>query len=121
MNVWTFLQTHVVGECVGAASLILAAGAALWARERVKPQTAAPEVEPEMVDAISVYLGGNRDLTGLRELAEAHPEQLGNAILRYQTVLSRRREELCELSLSLGYVDAWSQAARSGSMARRRK
>jgi hypothetical protein len=121
MNIWTFLQTHVVSESLGAASIILAAGVALWTRERVKPQAAAPEMGPEMVDAISIYLGGTRDLTRLLELAEKHREQLGNAILRYQTMLSRRREELCALSLSLGYVDAWSQAARSGSIARRRK
>jgi hypothetical protein len=104
----------------GVFLLLLAAGIRLY-RTRGKRQAAKPDITPEIIDALSVYLGGNRDSSRLRELVKAYPEEVQDTILRYQTIVSGRREEICELAILLGYVQRWCYGMHSTKIAERRK
>jgi hypothetical protein len=75
----------------------------------------------EVVDALSVYLGGNQDTGDLCALAAAHPGEVQDTILRYQTIVSGRREELCDLTIRMGYVQRWCQETQAAGIAARRK
>jgi len=124
MTIGTILATMARAARAGAA-LLLRAGATLFRSARGKRRAAGPEIQPEIqleiVDALSVYLGGNRDSGRLRALAAAHPDEVRETILQYQTIVAGRREELCALTLELGYVDRWHQEAHSGDVMKRRK
>jgi hypothetical protein len=84
-----------------------------------KPGVAAPRVQSEIVDALSVYLCGNRDTGRLRALAKAHPHAVKDTIVQYQTIVYGRREELCELTFILGYVQNWWYDAQSANLTER--
>ncbi|MDR3700779.1 MAG: hypothetical protein P4L56_14135 [Candidatus Sulfopaludibacter sp.] len=86
-----------------------------------KEQPPAPDIRPDIVTALSVYLGGNRDTAGLRALAKDHPGQVRDTILQYQTIVAGQRDELCELAIALGYVQNWWWEAQSRDLAERRK
>jgi hypothetical protein len=92
-----------------------------WRRGWVERQAAGPKAQAEIMDALSIYMGGNRDSGHLRALASAYPEQVLEAILRCQTIVAGQRSELCELTLTLGYVDRWGRDARSDNQMIRRK
>jgi len=102
------------------AAVTRLAGAVPFARTR-SGQTAGPEIQSQIVDAVSVYLGGNHDLARLRQLAEAHSDDVRETILRYQVLVAGRRDELGELTLKLGYVQQWCREVRSANLARRRR
>ena len=86
-----------------------------------KEQPPAPDLQPKIVSALSVYLGGNRDTTVLLGLAKDHPAEVRDTILQYQTIVAGQREELCELAIALGYVQNWWWEAQSPDLAERRK
>ena len=73
------------------------------------------------MDALSVYLGGNRGTGHLRALAAAHPDQVRETIFRFQALVAGRREELCELTIVLGYVERWCRQTHSAKVMERRK
>jgi hypothetical protein len=103
-----------------AASLLGLRGAAAN-RSCQGKRGAGPEGEPEIVEALSIYLGGNHDLTVLRSLAARHEDVFEDTILRYQVVVAGRRSELCELAIEMGYVRSWCQQTHSRSVTDRRK
>jgi hypothetical protein len=86
-----------------------------------KEQPPAPDIRPDIINALSVYLGGNHDTDSLRVLAKDHPDQVRDTILQYQTIVAGQREELCELAIALGYVQNWWWEAQSRDLAERRK
>ena len=69
---------------------------------RRKKKPPAPDIRPDIINALSVYLGGNHDTSALRELAKDHAAELRDTILQYQTIVAGQREELCELAIALG-------------------
>src|SRR5258708_6218274 len=87
----------------GVFLLLLLTGTRFYRSARDKRRASKPDITPEIVDALSVYLGGNRDSSHLRALVAAHPEEVQDTILRYQTIVAGRREEICELTILLGY------------------
>ena len=88
---------------------------------RFHPQPVAPAMQAEIAEALSVYLGGNRDTTRLEELAEACPKEMEETILRCQVVVNGKKDDLCELTLKLGYVEQWFRQARAGKITKRRE
>ena len=119
-------ETHQIVEAALACVLLLSLAVALryrWARG--KRQAARTEIEPEIqmeiVEAISVYLGGNHDASALRALTLAYPEEVQETLLRYQSLVAGRREELCELTITLGYIYRWCQEMHSNDAKTRRK
>lgn len=113
-------RTLQQGRAAWTAAVARFAGAVPFGKTR-SGQTGGPEIQSQIVDAVSVYLGGNHDLARLRLLAEAHPDDLRDTILRYQVLVAGRRDELGELTLKLGYVQQWCQEVRSANLVRRRK
>lgn len=116
-----FSKTLQNGRAAWTAAVSRLTGAVPVSKSRRKGPTAPPEIQSQIVDAISVYLGGNHDLASLRVLAEAHPDDVRETILRYQGLIEGRRDELGELTLKLGYVQRWCQEVRSANVARRRQ
>lgn len=88
---------------------------------RAARQAAAREIDAQIVDALAIYLGGNPDQRRLRALAGAHPAQVQDGVMRCQTTVGGRCEELCELAIALGYVEEWWHDAQGRSLARRRR
>ena len=111
----------VEAALAGVLLLLLLAGARLYRSGRDKRRVAGPEIQPEIVEALTVYLGGNRDSERLRGLAAAHPDEVRETILRYQSVVAGRREELCELTIELGCIQRWCQETHSTDIRTRRK
>ncbi len=105
----------VLVPVLAAAYLAMLAWVSLSRSRRVSPQ-----VQAEMENALAAYLCGSRELGALRAFADAHPGQLCETLLAYQVTAAARREELCELAVSLGFVDRWLHDVRSVSVARRR-
>jgi len=104
-----------------AAFLVLLAAALLSRFSGEKQPPARPDIQPEIVDALTVYLGGNGDSRRLRALAKAHPEKVLETILQYQAAVAGRRDELGELTVALGYVQTWWYDAQSPKVLERRK
>ncbi len=102
--------------CILTLPWLLAGGS--WSR---KEQAPAPDIQPDIISALSVYLGGNHDTDGLRVLAKDHPSEVRDTILQYQTIVAGQREELCELAIALGYVQNWWWEAQSRDLAERRQ
>jgi hypothetical protein len=122
VTILAILKTGQTVEGVWAgAFLLLVAGAMLIRSGRGKRPAAAPEIPPEIVDALSVYLGGNRDSGRLRALAAANPDRTREAIFRFQALVAGRREELCDLTIELGYVERWCEQAHSAKVKERRE
>lgn len=106
---------------LAVAVLFLALAAVLSRSARGTRQAAGPQIQPQIVEALSVYLGGNRDSARLRAMATAHPDEVQETILRYQTIVAGQREELCELTIVLGYVQRWCRQTRFAGIVERRK
>jgi hypothetical protein len=117
----TMKMLEIVALAWAGVLLLFLSVARLYQSARGKRRATRPEIQPEIIDALSVYLGGNRDAGRLRELAKAHPEEVRETILRYQTVVAGRREEICELTITLGYVQRWCDEMHSAKIAQRRK
>jgi hypothetical protein len=116
------LVSHQFVEAALAGVLLLLLAIAIWHRSaRVKQRAADPEILPEIVEALTVYLGGNRDSARLRGLSKSHPEEVRDTILRYQAVVAGRREELCELTIELGCVQYWCHETHATDVRTRRK
>lgn len=109
-------------EAVCLAFLLVGLAVMFYRSRQEKRQAmAVPLVQAEIIEALSVYLGGNPDSTHLRQLAAAHPERLGDAIVQYQAVVAGRRKEVCDLAIDLGYVERWCGETHSTHLAVRRK
>jgi hypothetical protein len=120
--IWTLAKSLQLAEAVAAGGLVVAVAANTWFRSARKVQKAVrPGLEAEIVDALSVYLGGNRDLTQLRTLTANYPEEVQRIVLRYQTVVAGRREELAELSIHLGFVQRWCHQMHSKQLVERQQ
>jgi hypothetical protein len=115
------LEMQQTLEAAGIACLMLVGGAVWYRSSRAKRRAAAPEIQTKIVDALSVYLAGNRDSGRLRALAAAHPDETRETILRFQTLVAGRCEELCELTIVLGYVQGWCRQAHSAGVKERRE
>ncbi len=130
MMVRTLSETIQTVEAAGLGGLVLllafallflALAAVLSRSARGGRQAAGPQIQPQIVEALSIYLGGNRDSARLRAMAKAHPDEVQETILRYQTIVAGQREELCELTIVLGYVQRWCRQTHSASIVERRK
>lgn len=73
------------------------------------------------MEALAVYVGGNPDQQRLRAMAEAHPAQMREAVMRCQAMVGGRCEELCRLAVALGYVEEWWRDAQGRNRAARRR
>jgi hypothetical protein len=116
-----FAPRSVEVALAGMFLLLLLAGIRRYRSARDKRQAAKPDITPEIIDALSVFLGGNRDSSRLRALVAAHTEEVQDTILRYQTIVAGRREEICELAIQLGYVQRWCHKMHSTKIVERRK
>jgi len=123
MMLRTALGPAYVWQLVWASAflLMLLAWVIVSRSARGKRQPPVPEMLPSVIDALSVYLGGNRDTTVLRALAAKHPAEVRETILQYQTVLAGQCDGLCELAITLGYVQTWWYDTQSIDLVRRRE
>jgi hypothetical protein len=120
--IWTLAKSLQLAEAVAAGGLVVAVAATTWARSARKVQKPVrPGLEAEIVDALSVYLGGNRDSTRLRTFATEHAAELQETMLRYQTIVAGRREEIAELFIQLGYMQRWCHQMHSKLLAERQQ
>ena len=117
----TSFEPWTVEVALAALFVLLLAGMRLYRTSCEKRRAGKPDITPEIVDALSVYLGGNRDSSRLRSLVAAFPEEVQDTILRYQTIVAGRREEICELTILLGYVQRWCHLMHSTKIIERRK
>jgi len=119
--IWTLAQSLQLAEAVAAGGLVVAI-ATTWFRSTRKVQKPVrPGLEAEIVDALSVYLGGNRDSTRLRTFAAEHTGELQQTMLRYQTVVAGRREEIAELFIHLGFMQRWCHQMHSKQLVERQQ
>jgi hypothetical protein len=88
---------------------------------RLKAKDLAPAAKAEIEDALAIYLCGNRDLTRLQALMTDYPDNVCDILLQYHERVGGYREELCELAIALGYVEAWWWDAQSQDLAKRRQ
>jgi len=120
--IWTLAQSLQLAEAVAAGGLVVAIAATTWFRSSRKVQKPVrPGLEAEIVDALSVYLGGNRDSTRLRTFAAEHTGELQETMLRYQTVVAGRREEIAELFIHLGFMQRWCHQMHSKQLVERQQ
>jgi hypothetical protein len=123
MMLRTVLGPAYVWEAGWAAAfaVMLLTWLVVWRSARRKRKAGTSEIEPAIVDALSIYLGGNSDTTVLRGLAATHPNELRETILQYQTVLAGQCDGLCELAITLGYVQSWWYDTQSSDVLKRRQ
>ena len=116
------LETLLILELVWAVALVLLLGATIAFRSsRDKRRAAEAATRSTIQDALAACLCGDPDLVHLRALAAAHPGEMQDSLLAFQTVVGGRCEGVCELALSLGFVRQWCDSARSGSATARRR
>jgi len=94
---------------------------ALFGRTGRAAEAATPEIRQEIVDALSIYMGGNHDVTRLRALVASHPETVQDTILQYQARVAGRCEQICDLAIVLGYVEHWCNRTHSRKLLERRQ
>ena len=116
------LKTLLILELVWAVALVLLLGTTIAFRSsRNKRRAIAAATRSTIQDALGACLCGDPDLVHLRALAAAHPGEMRDSLLALQTVVGGRCEGVCELALSLGYVQQWCDSARSGNATARRR
>jgi len=103
----------------GVVLVLFLAGAMVSRSAASRRRAALPAIRTAALDALIVYLGGNRDLSRLKAIAAVDRQELEKTILDLQFLV--RREELCGLAIQLDYVQDWCSAARSPKVEVRRE
>jgi HEAT repeat protein len=84
-------------------------------------KAAAAEVRPKLHAALVEFLAGGADDSLFRSHIQAHPSEIAESILQFQTtVAGSARDRLCNLALDLGLVHQWYEGCQLRDPARRR-
>ena len=90
------------------------------ASRRKKKQVTPPDVQTEIMGGVGTYLCGNTDLTRLHALASQYPEEMQAALIRYEGLVAGQRDDVANLAIALGFVQAWWYDAQSRDVEERR-
>jgi len=97
-------------------------GTTLRSRTRRRNRAATAAASRSVIeDALVNYLMGCDDLSRLRALAAANPEQMQESILGFTSAIrGESRDRLCDLLIRLSFIKRWCSEAESQDPIRRR-
>lgn len=90
------------------------------ASRRKKKQQTPAEVQTEIMGGVGTYLCGNTDLSRLRLLAAEYPDEMQEALIRYEGLVAGQRDDVANLAIALGFVQGWWYDAQSRDVEERR-